>query len=118
MKAPDNAPPQCATKSISRNPGKDSSQSAKVRTGTRALIFFRTRRFRRRPALLRTGTTSRSMIAALTERTRSRTWGCKSRWPCRSIASTRLGRIAFNRFPQFRSEASQATTNASRTASS
>ena len=58
------------------------------------------------------------MVAGLAETRRWRTWGSRSRCPCRSIASMRLGRTAFNRFPQMRSDVSQTTIRASRAASS
>ena len=41
---------------------------------------------------------------------------CMLRGPCRSIASTRMGASAFSRLPQTRSDASQSTISASRTA--
>ena len=44
-KAPESVPPQCATRSISRNPGGGAFQSANVRTGTcRLALFLLTRR--------------------------------------------------------------------------
>ena len=44
--------------------------------------------------------------------------GSRSRWPCRSIASTSFGINAFSRLPQTRSAASHNTVRACRTASS
>ena len=46
-------------------------------------------------------------MAALATRSRSLTSGSNTRWPCRSMDSTRWGIAAFRRFPQMRSAASQ-----------
>ena len=47
-----------------------------------------------------------------------RTSSARSRWPCRSMASTSVGSSGLRRLPQVRSDASHSTTRASRTASS
>ena len=76
------------------------------------------RRLRRPDTVLRTGLSSRSRVAALVASSRSRTSRSKSKWPWRSMDSTKWGSEAFRRLPQMRSVASQARITASRTASS
>ena len=66
----------------------------------------------------RAAASTRSMVAALTCKTLVLMTGSKSRWPCRSMASTNIGISAFRRLPQTRSAASHSTVNAWRTASS
>ena len=75
-------------------------------------------RLRRLPAVALMGLSNRSRVAALAERRRSLTAGSRLRCPWRSMESTKLGSAALSRFPQIRSEASQATITASHTASS
>jgi hypothetical protein len=58
------------------------------------------------------------MVAALIVSNPVRTSGASWRWPCRSIASSMIGTNGRNRLPQIRSDASQTTISASRTASS
>src|SRR5271166_4567721 len=107
--------PQWATKSTSRNPGSGSFQSAKVRMGICRLDFVAGLRFRHRPAVPRIGARSRSIVAGLTAKRCCRTIGSRARCPFRSSAEMRPGRMAFRRFPQMRSAASQSTMSASRT---
>ena len=92
--------------------------SVKVRTGTWSPVDGRFRRLRRLPAVALMGLSRRSRMDALAASSRRRTWGSRSRCPCRSMDSTRLGSAAFSRLPQIRSAASQITITASRTASS
>ena len=61
---------------------------------------------------------ARSMVAALMFNKPRRTSSARSRWPCRSMASTSVGSNGLRRLPQVRSDASLSTTRASRTASS
>ena len=56
------------------------------------------------------------MVAALIVSKPASTSGARSRWPCRSIAETRIGTNGRSRLPQIRSDASQTTINASRVA--
>ena len=58
-----------------------------------------------RPAGVLMGWSSRSRVAALAASSRWRTPGSRSRWPWRSIDSTRWGNAAFSRLPQIRSAA-------------
>jgi hypothetical protein len=76
------------------------------------------RRRRLPPACSRILRSDLSMVAALMASSAARISGPSFRWPCRSIASTSVGINAFRRLPQIRSDASQSTTSASRTASS
>ena len=59
------------------------------------------RRLRRLPAVGRIGFRRRSRVAALAASSRTCTSGSRSRWPWRSMDSTRWGSAAFNRFPRF-----------------
>jgi excisionase family DNA binding protein len=61
---------------------------------------------------------SRSIVDALAASNFSRTVAASVRCPWRSKAATRIGSSGFSRLPHTRSEASQRTTSASRTASS
>ena len=61
---------------------------------------------------------ARSMVAALMFNKPRRTSSARSRWPCRSMASTSVGSNGLRRLPQVRSDPSLSTTRASRTASS
>ena len=107
MKEPPMLSPQWATRSISRKPGGGRRQSAKVRTGMlRPADRFR-RRLRRPDTVVRIGWSSRSSVAALADSNRSLTSGSQSRWPWRSMDSTKWGSAAFRRLPQMRSLASQ-----------
>ena len=106
---PHKEPPWWTTKSISRNPGGGAFQSAKVRTGIlRPGDCCLLRRSRRLAGVLM-GWSSRSRVAALADSSRWRTPGSRSRWPWRSMDSTRWGNAAFSRLPQIRSAASQTT---------
>ena len=67
---------------------------------------------------LRMGLSIRSIVDALTRSTRLLSSASRLRWPWRSIASSSSGRIAFNRFPQMRSDTSHSTVRDSWTASS
>ena len=113
-------PPQCSTMSISKKPGGGSRQSANVRTGMLRRMAEPTplRRLRCPSMCARAAASTRSMVAALTCKTLVLTTGSRSRWPCRSIASTSIGINAFSRLPQTRSAASHSTVSACRTASS
>ena len=64
----------------------------------------------------RCGRRARSIVAALMPGSATRISGTRSRCPWRSIAGSNVGIIAFNRLPQIRSDASQSTISASRTA--
>ena len=105
--------PQCATRSASTKPGAGSCQSPNVRTGTLPRTRSPPERRRRRgPAVTAlAGARRRSIVAALTSISCSRTRGSRVRWPCRSSAGTRVGSNAFRRFPHTRSEASHSTTS-------
>ncbi len=82
------------------------------------VAFVVRRRFLREPAFDRTGMSNRSIVIGLIDKTCARTCVSSRRWPCDSIVSRSVGIIAFRRFPQIRSAASQRTVRASRTASS
>jgi Sulfatase len=112
--------PLCATRSASTNPGGGSSQSANVRTGTLRLIAAEGADRRRVavPACRRISRNARSIVAALIASNLARTSGTSWTWPCRSMASSRIGTSGRSRLPQIRSDASQTTISASRTASS
>ena len=58
------------------------------------------------------------IVAALIVSNLARTSGTSWTWPCRSMASSRIGTSGRSRLPQIRSDASQTTISASRTASS
>jgi hypothetical protein len=91
-----------------------------VRTGTLRLIAAEggdRRRFAV-PACCRISRNARSIVAALIAGNLVRTSGTSCTWPCCSIASTRIGSSGRSRLPQIRSDASQTTISASRTASS
>ena len=113
-------PPQCSTMSISQNPGGGSSQSAKLRTGMLRRIAEPTplRRLRCPSMCARAVAKTRSMVAALTSKPLVLMTGSRSRWPCRSMASTNIGINGFRRLPHTRSAASHNTVNAWATASS
>ncbi len=112
--------PPCATRSASTNPGAGSSQPSNVRTGT--LLRTTAEEGARRPVLFPacpfTFCKARSIVAALIASRPVRTWGASCTWPCRCIASTRVGISGRSRLPQIRSDASQTTIRVSRTASS
>lgn len=117
--APARLGPECATRSISMNPGGGSSQSLNVRIRTlRRTAFTAPARRRPAPPRSRTSRKSRSIVAALIISKRLRTSGSSCRWPCRSIAGTSTGSEAFSRLPQIRSELSHRTISAARAASS
>jgi hypothetical protein len=98
-------------------PGGGSPQSLNVRILTpRRMALVALERRRPDPAWARTPRNSRSMVEALTASRRLLTALSSMRWPCRSIAGTRTGSAAFRRLPQTRSEASQSTSSAARTA--
>ena len=59
----------------------------------------------------------KKVVAALIASNLLRISGARSKWPCRSIASTRTGSNAFSRFPQTRSDASHSNMSALRSAS-
>jgi hypothetical protein len=91
-----------------------------VRTGTRRLIAAEAADRRRvaGPACRRISCNARSIVAALIASNLARTSGTRWTSPCRSMASSRIGTRGRSRLPQIRSEASQTTISASRTASS
>jgi hypothetical protein len=98
----------------------DRFQPSNVRTGTLRLIAAEggdRRRFAV-PACCRISRNARSIVAALIASNLVRTSGTSCTWPCRSIASTRIGSSGRSRWPQIRSDASHITISASRTASS
>ena len=90
----------------------------KVRTGiwlpTLLFLFC----LLRLPALSLTGLSSRSIVEALAENSRSRTCGSMSRCPCLSSDRTMLGNAALSLLPHILSEASHTTIRACLTASS
>ena len=117
-KLPFGTGPLCATRSASAKPGGGSSQSENVRTGMLARTGDGALRRRFLPARSRTPRSERSIVAGLIARSPARMSGPSCRWPCLSMAATKVGISAFSRLPQIRSDASQRTTSASRTASS
>ncbi len=112
--------PLCATRSASTNPGGGSSQPSNVRSATLRLTAAEGAALRRVAvrACRLMSRNARSMVAALIDSRLVRTSSPSRRWPCRSIASTRIGTSGRSRLPQIRSDASQTTISASRTASS
>ena len=117
-KLPFGTGPLCATRSASAKPGGGSSQSENVRTGMLARTGDGALRRRFLPARSRTPRSERSIVAGLIARSPARMSGPSCRWPCLSMAATKVGISAFSRLPQIRSDASPRTTSASRTASS
>ena len=83
-----------------------------------AATALRARGGRRQPLaglLLRTGASSRSIVALLIVSSFSLTAGSRARWPWRSSDSTSSGSRAARRLPQSRSLASHSGTRASTT---
>src|SRR3990167_2526998 len=116
--SPDIDPPPCTTKSISTYPGNESCQSWEVLIAISLLNLLNIRFFFRLPVFSRIGRNTRSIVDALTDKIFLRSVNSNFKWPCRSIASTKLGITAFKRFPQILSDVSHNTINASFTASS
>jgi hypothetical protein len=102
-------------------PGAGSFQSAKARTATRRRtegVVERARPTRRPRAAARGSASRRSIVAALTARTRVRTVSSSRKCPCCSSAVTSIGSSGRSLLPQTRSEASHSTSSARRIASS
>jgi hypothetical protein len=99
---------------------RPSPSRATVRNGTLRLSAAEGAALRRLavPACRLMSRNARSMVAALITSSLVRTSCASRRWPNRFIASTKTGTGGRNRLPQIRSDASQTTINASRTASS
>ncbi len=72
---------------------------------------------RRRPCspACRVGVSMRSIVAALIDASLAAKCGSRSRCPCRCIASSKVGRIAFSSLPQTQSAASRSRVTTSRT---
>ena len=100
------------------NPVAANSSRCKFVPGSGLPMYVCRLRSRRLSAVARTGLSSQSRVAALAERRCSLTTAGRPKCPCRSMESTKLGNAALSRLPQIRSEASQTTMTASRTASS
>lgn len=110
-KVPERCRPQCATRSISINPGECRSCSVNILTGI-LLLTRLTARLRFLPAVVCASFNRRSMDYTLTFRNCSRSAGFRLRCPCFSIAGISWGSNALRRLPHNRSEASQRTIRA------
>ena len=110
-KAPSALPPQCATRSASKNPGWPSVHSVNVRTGI-CFLSSMPGFVVLKPCGWRRGASSRSAVAALSISRASRVWSVRLKWPCRASVGINSGRKGTSRLPQTPFAALQAVASA------